>query len=184
MSDPHKARRKRSGLVIAGVAFALLLPVPYLIAARGRKPSGGAVVQMRTAITPPAPALVQQPAPTNSAPPVIQEASPFPEQVTPVEMPEVVIDDRREWPRVPGVVLFHAISGAALALEFDGTRTFSRLNLPAGEYQYELRANRYERDGLPDQTGGFRCRKFRRYDIVLVSVEPEFWTPHAELGDP
>jgi hypothetical protein len=182
--DQPAARQTRAWFAIAGIAAVLIVPIPMLIARRQPATDSGAVVQLRAASSPTSPVVQQQPSIREEALPVTGDSGPFTERVTELETPEIVVDDQREWPRVAGSVRFYSDSEPERVLEFDGRPGTTSIQVPAGEYRYELRALRYWRIQEADQSGTFRCRRFRRYDITLSTIPTSQWTPHEDLGDP
>ena len=96
-----------------------------------------------------------------------QEPSPFRELPSNQEMPEIrVIDQRDADDREPLVEVFQNQSGR-YQLRVAGPVT--SLSLPAGDYRFALYGRYFRRHGEPDQFGTLTCRRFRLYQIDLIT---------------
>lgn len=70
----------------------------------------------------------------------------------------------------PMTILFTGVgSGAKFQLPV-APLSKGALRLPAGDYEYALLGPLYRALGSPDQTGVFRCRRFRGYQLKVSSA--------------
>lgn len=59
----------------------------------------------------------------------------------------------------------------------------SSISIPPGEYTYSLLGPHYEQSGDPDQSGLFRCRKYREYVLPVTVIRDDTGPEHRDLGD-
>jgi len=83
---------------------------------------------------------------------------------------------------VPAVSLF---TGNGRTFQLDLNVPVATLQVPPGDYYYELRSSLFSATGTPDMTGHFRCRRYRKYSVKYVVGD---YSPDAsrseDFGDP